>query len=112
MRTRLSNVAGLALAAIAGLSVITIPLQGQAPAQGTPAQGAPAPGAPGGRGGAGRGARGGGNPDANQFRTIDNVKYVDGEVEVPNSQPNPYKDASWPQLPAGRKLGGISAIAV
>ena len=110
MRTRLSNVAGLALAAIAGLSVVAIPLHGQAPSA-APAQGAPAQGAPGGRGGPGRGGRGG-DPNANQFRTIDNVKYVDGEVEVPNSQPNPYKDASWPQLPAGRKLGGISAIAV
>jgi streptogramin lyase len=115
METRLSKVAGLALAAIAGLSLMSIPLYGQSPG---PAQ---APGAPGvgrgepGRGGPGRGGRGrggrGGNPDANQFRTIDDVKYVDGEVEPPNSQPNPYTDVSWPQLPAGRKLGGISAIA-
>src|SRR3954468_4385643 len=107
MGTRLSIViAGLALATMAGLSVSSIPLYGQSPSP------APAPSAPGaGRGGPGRGGRGG-DPDANQFRTIDNVKYVDGEVPLPNSQPNPYKDVNWPQLPAGRKLGGISAIAV
>ena len=58
----------------------------------------------------GRGGRGG-DPNALQFRTIDNVKYVDGEVAAPNSQPNPYTEVSWPQLPAGRTLGGISAIA-
>ena len=92
MRTRLSAIAGLSLAAIAGLSVISPALYGQAP-------------------GAARGGRGG-DPNAPQFRTIDNVKYVDGEVEAPNSQPNPYSEVSWPQLPAGRKLGGISAIAV
>src|SRR4030095_6041194 len=102
MRTRLSTVTGLALVAIAGLSLMSIPLHSQTP---TPA---PAQGAPGaGRGGAGRGAGGpggaarggrGGDPNANQFRTIDNVKYVDGEVELPNSQPNPYKEVSWPQL--------------
>jgi hypothetical protein len=39
------------------------------------------------------------------------VKYVDGEVAAPNSQPNPYTEVSWPQLPTGRTLGGISAIA-
>src|SRR3954471_5405708 len=62
-------------------------------------------------GGRGRGGRGPADPNVNQFRTIDNVKYVDGEVQTPNSYPTPYHEASWPQLPAGRKLGGISAIA-
>src|SRR5205823_1632703 len=53
------------------------------------------------------------DPNVNQFRTIDNVKYVDGEVQVPNSQPNPYHEAAnWPELPAGRKLAATSAIAV
>src|SRR3954447_15512891 len=102
MRTRLSHVTGLALAAIAGLTVVSIPLSGQSP---SPAPTQSAPGA--GRGGAGRGGRGG-DPDANQFRIIDNVKYVDGEVQLPNSQPNPYREVTWPQVPAGRKLGGIS----
>jgi sugar lactone lactonase YvrE len=66
---------------------------------------------------AGRGGRGGAgtipNPDVNQFRTIDGVHYVDGEAQPPNSQPNPYHEvADWAQLPAGRKLGPISAIAI
>jgi sugar lactone lactonase YvrE len=109
MRTRLSNAAGLALAAVAGLVLISINVHGQAPSAPAP-QGAPA-GTPGqGARGGGRGGRGG-DPNVNQFRTIDNVKYVDGEVELPNSQPNPYAEVSWPQLPAGRTLGGISAIA-
>jgi len=39
------------------------------------------------------------------------VKYVEGEAQLPNSQPNPYREVpNWPQLPAGRKLGAISAI--
>lgn len=66
-------------------------------------------------GGSGRGGRGRGlaDPNALQFRTIDNVKYVDGEVQVPNSQGNPFHEAAnWPQMPEGRKLGAISAIAV
>jgi hypothetical protein len=67
--------------------------------------------APGGRGGRGRGMPQ--DPNVNQFRTIDGVKYVDGEVQTPNSYPTPYHEvAGWPQLPAGRKLGGISAISV
>jgi streptogramin lyase len=54
-----------------------------------------------------------GNPDVNQSRTIDGVKYVDGETQVPNSQPDPYSEVpSWPQLPAGRKLGQVSAIGI
>lgn len=53
------------------------------------------------------------NPDVNQFRTIDGVKYVDGEAQLPNSQPNPYQEVpNWAQLPAGRKLAAISAIGI
>jgi len=53
------------------------------------------------------------DPNGNQFRTINGVKYVEGEAQVPNSQPDPYVEVSnWPQLPAGRKLGAISAIGV
>jgi sugar lactone lactonase YvrE len=85
MRTRSSAVTGLALAAVAGLTFIATPspLYGQ------------------GRGG---------DPNANPSRTIDMVKYVDGEMAEPNSQPNPFTEVSWPQLPPGRELGGISAI--
>jgi len=51
------------------------------------------------------------DPNVNQFRTIDGVKYVDGEAQLPNSQPDPYREIpNWPQLPAGRKLSAISAI--
>ena len=103
MRKRMSNAATLALAAIAGLSLISSPLYSQPPAA-----------APGGRGapGGGRGGRGG-DPNALQFRTIDGVKYVDGEVAVPNSQPDPYNEVpNWPDMPIDRKLGQISAIGV
>ena len=84
-----------ALTAIVALNFVSTPLYSQ--------------GAPGRRGRRGRG----GDPNANQFRTIDGVKYVDGEKLQPNSQPDPYtEDASWPQLPAGRTLGAVSAIGV
>ncbi|HUR48345.1 MAG TPA: peptidyl-alpha-hydroxyglycine alpha-amidating lyase family protein [Acidimicrobiales bacterium] len=119
MRTRLSKIVGFGVA-VAGLTLMSLPLSGQSPAAPQAPGAAQAPGAPqtpgalgtgpgGGRQG-GRGGRGG-DPNAPQFRTIDNVKYVDGEAAAPNSQPNPYTEVSWPQLPAGRTLGGISAIA-
>lgn len=94
----------LALMAIVALSSVPVLLFGQPP-QG---QAAPA----GGRGGRGRGSAIP-DPNVNQFRTIDGVKYVDGEAQLPNSQPNPYREVpNWPQLPPGRKLGAISAIGV
>ena len=88
MRTRLSRIVGFGLA-IAGLSLMSLPLNGQSP--GAPQAPGPPGTAPGGGRVGGRGGRGG-DPNALQFRTIDNVKYVDGEVAAPNSQPNPYTE--------------------
>jgi len=104
MAKRVSNRARFAaLTAIAAVSFVSTPLYSQAPPA-APGQTPPA-------GGRGRGGRGPVDPNALQSRTIDSVKYVEGETAWPNTQPNPYKDTAWPQLPAGRKLGGISAIA-
>jgi NHL repeat len=105
MAKRITHTARLGLIAVVALNLVPNRLYSQ-PANPAPAQTPPA----GGR--AGRGGRGPADPNVNQFRTIDNVKYVDGEVQVPNSQPNPYNEvANWPELPAGRKLAAISAIA-
>ncbi len=105
MRTPVSNAATLALAAGFGLTSGSLCAQ---PPAAPPAQGAmPGRGGPGGRGGRG------GDPNALQFRTIDGVKYVDGEVAPPNSQPDPYHEVpNWPTMPEGRKLGQISAIGI
>jgi sugar lactone lactonase YvrE len=105
MAKRIMNTARLALTAIVALHVGSNCLYCQ-PANAAQGQTPPAAG----RGGRGRGAV---DPNVNQFRTIDGVNYVDGEVQVPNSQPNPYHEVqNWPQLPAGRKLAAISAIGV
>ncbi|MEP6715317.1 MAG: peptidyl-alpha-hydroxyglycine alpha-amidating lyase family protein [Terriglobia bacterium] len=106
MAVQVTNIAKFAgLTAIVALSLVSGRLYSQQ-------AGAP-PGAPGGRAGRGGRGRGASDPNVNQFRTIDGVKYVDGEFQVPNSQPNPYHEAAnWPELPAGRKLAATSAIAV
>ena len=107
MQKRITNTATLGLAAFMALSLVSSRLNGQQ-AAGAPGQNQPGRG-PGGRGG----ASGAPNPDVNQFRTIDGVKYVDGEAQVPNSQPSPFREVpNWPQLPAGRKFGAISAIGI
>src|SRR5580704_14702545 len=105
MRTRITNSASLARVAVVGLSLISSPFYGQqpktAPAQTPPGSGGPGqpPTKP--------------DPTTKQFRTVDGVRYVDGEAQPPNSQPSGYREVpNWPQLPAGRKLGMISAIGV
>ncbi|MEO8598149.1 MAG: peptidyl-alpha-hydroxyglycine alpha-amidating lyase family protein [Candidatus Solibacter sp.] len=105
MAKQSTKTARFALIAIVALNVVSNRLYSQPPTA-APGQAPPAAG----RGGRGRGAA---DPNVNQFRTIDNVKYVEGEAQVPNSQPNPYHEAAnWPTLPAGRKLAAISAIGV
>jgi len=107
MAKRVTNIARLALMAVVALNLLSSSLYSQPPAA------APGQMPPGGRGG--RGGRGGGPGGMNgaQSRNIDGVKYIDGEVAQPNSQPDPYHEVpGWPQLPAGRKLGAISAIGV
>src|ERR1043166_2544145 len=100
-----THISTLALIAILALSSVPTRLFGQ------PANAGRGQAAPGGRGGRGRGSAIP-DPSVNQFRTIDGVKYVDGEAQLPNSQPNLYREVpNWPQLPAGRKLGAISGIA-
>src|SRR5689334_7957136 len=104
MAERTMIIARLALIAILVLNAVPNRLHGQAAQGQTPPAGA-------GRGGRGRGSAIP-DPNVNQFRTIDGVKYVEGEAQAPNSQPNPYREVpNWPQLPAARKLGAISAIA-
>ena len=106
LRTRITNTACSALVALVGLSLISSLFYGQSP------KAAPSQNTPPGAGGPGQPPI---KPDlnVNQFRTIDGVKYVDGEAQPPNSQPNPYRAVpNWPQMPAGRKLGMISAIGV
>src|SRR5271165_6437438 len=98
MAKQITKTARVGLIVVAALNLVPNYLYSQ-PAN--PAQGQAPPA--GGR--AGRGGRGPADPNVNQFRTIDDVKYVDGEVQLPNSQPNPYQEAAnWPELPAGRKL--------
>jgi sugar lactone lactonase YvrE len=111
MAKRVTNPARLVLTAVVALNLVPNALYSQPPNT-TPGQTSPG-GARGGRGGRGRGMAAVPDPNVNQFRTIDGVKYVDGEAQLPNSQPNPYREVpNWPQLPAGRKLGAISAIGV